>query len=189
MVSKKKVPVKIVKTRESAAVPFYATASSAGFDLIAAEDVLIEPQGKRKVNTGLRFEIPTGYEMQIRDRSGVVWSTDLTVENSPGTIDADYRGEVSIILRNNSPMTTHLTDMMVLVDGNIAKTPEGVLVPVGSILVRAGDRVAQGVIAAVPQAEFTITTELSDTERGDGGFGHTGVATKTSGAEDAEEDL
>jgi dUTP pyrophosphatase len=99
------------------------------------------------VPTGLRFEIPTGYEMQVRPRSGLAAKSGVTVLNSPGTIDSDYRGEVQVILVNHGT---------------------------APFVVNNGDRIAQAIIAPVIQARFSATNALGDTERGEGGFGSTG---------------
>lgn len=107
----------------------------------------LNPNEIKTVRTGLSMEIPEGYELQIRPRSGLSLTTKLRIANTPGTIDADYRGEILIIVEN------------------IGTEP---------IVINHHDRIAQGVLNKVPQANFIIAEELSDTERGDGGFGHTG---------------
>ena len=130
-------------------LPEYATPLSAGMDLRAnlEEPVVLPPLGRRLIPTGLFIELPAGYEAQIRPRSGLSIKKGITVLNSPGTIDADYRGEICVILVNLS-------------DENF--------------LVNDGERICQMVIARHEQAEWTIADELGDTERGAGGFGHTG---------------
>jgi dUTP pyrophosphatase len=130
----------------TAIVPEYQTEGAAGFDLHSAGTYLIGPRERILVGTGLAFEIPKGYEMQIRPRSGLAAKSGITVLNSPGTIDSDYRGEVGIIIINH---------------GNC------------NFIVNTGDRIAQGVIAQVEQATFKIVKNLSDTTRGEGGFGST----------------
>lgn len=131
-------------------MPAYATPGSAGMDLRAAnnEDIVISPLGRAIVPTGIFLQLPVGYEAQIRPRSGLAAKSGVTVLNSPGTIDSDYRGEVCAILVNLSdkPFT-----------------------------VSRGDRVCQMVIARHETAELVEVQSLDDTERGDGGFGHTGV--------------
>lgn len=144
--------VKIKKLRSDAVIPNYATDGSAGFDFVATEDITIMPGEVTLIKTGLSFEIPKGYELQIRPRSGMSLNTKLRISNSPGTIDSDYRGEVAIIMEN--------IDSRGLV--------------YYKCYIKKGDRVAQGVICPIIQAEFEEVTELSDTERGSGGFGHTG---------------
>lgn len=133
-------------------LPSYETKDAAGADLRASfenkEDFTIKPGERALIPTGLSFEIQSGYEVQIRPRSGLSLKTDLLVVNSPGTIDADYRGEVKIIL------------------GNFGKD---------NFTIKHGDRIAQMVLAPIHQAEFSVVDELSDTERGEGGFGSTGV--------------
>lgn len=133
-------------------LPQYETTGAAGADLRAhlenKDSLVIAPGARVLVPTGLSFEIPHGYEVQIRPRSGLSFKTDLLVVNSPGTIDCDYRGEVKIIL------------------GNFGKE---------DFVIKHGERIAQMVMAPVWQARISVTSELSDTERGAGGFGSTGT--------------
>ena len=134
-----------------ATIPEYKTKGAAGADLCALlNEPLIIPAGKfAMVPTGLFFEIPEGYEVQVRPRSGLAAKNGVTVLNTPGTIDSDYRGEIKVILIN-------LSD--------------------ADFTINSGDRIAQMIIAPVTQAKFTITESLSETERGTGGFGSTGVS-------------
>lgn len=129
-------------------LPEYQSAGAAGFDIKSIISITLLPGETQVIDTGLFFAIPQGYEMQIRPRSGLAAKYQLTVLNSPGTIDSDYRGELKIILTN-----------------------------LGSSVysVAFGDRIAQGVISAVIQCKFKQTSELPPTERGSGGFGSTGV--------------
>lgn len=131
------------------ALPHYATAASAGFDVRANIDspITLKPLQRTLVPTGLFFEIPTGYEAQVRPRSGLAFKNGVTVLNSPGTIDADYRGEIKVILVNLSQEDFVIND---------------------------GERIAQVVIAKHEQAEWIEVDQLVETARGDGGFGHTG---------------
>lgn len=135
---------------KGAIVPEYKTAGAAGADLYAFlnSPVTILPGKSAMIPTGLFFEIPKGYEVQIRPRSGLAAKNRVTVLNTPGTIDSDYRGEICIILINLGEK---------------------------DFTVNNGDRIAQMVIAPVIQADFSIVNELSQTERGSGGFGSTGV--------------
>ena len=144
------VNVKCVASK-GAIIPEYKTAGAAGADLCALLDApLTIPAGKfAMVPTGLFFEIPQGYEVQVRPRSGLAAKNGITVLNTPGTIDSDYRGEIKVILINL---------------GNADFT------------INSGDRIAQMIIAPVIQAKFEITDSLSETERGTGGFGSTGVS-------------
>jgi len=130
-------------------LPFYATSHAAGADLRAAidTDVIIEPGSHALIKTGFAMALPDNFEAQIRPRSGLALKHGITVLNSPGTIDADYRGEVGIILINH---------------GQHAFT------------IQRGDRIAQMVIAPFVQANFKAVDSLSDTERGSGGFGSSG---------------
>jgi len=130
-------------------VPEYATALSAGMDLRAniEESIVLKPLERKIIPTGLFIELPAGYEAQIRPRSGLAIKKGITVLNSPGTIDADYRGEVCIILINLSNEDFIIND---------------------------GERICQMVIASHIQAELVEVQELGETDRGAGGFGHTG---------------
>ncbi|EAQ05078.1 deoxyuridine 5'-triphosphate nucleotidohydrolase [Pseudooceanicola batsensis HTCC2597] len=133
------------------ALPAYATEGAAGADLRAnfpdRGAVTLEPGARALVPTGLRMAIPEGYEVQVRPRSGLALKHGLTLPNSPGTIDSDYRGEVGVIL------------------ANLGDAP---------FVVAHGDRIAQMVVAPVTQAAFAVVEDLVDTLRGAGGFGSTG---------------
>ena len=130
-------------------LPQYATSQSAGMDLRANLDeaITLKPLERRLIPTGLHISLPVGYEAQVRPRSGLALKKGITVLNSPGTIDADYRGEICVILINLSQEDFVIND---------------------------GERIAQMVIARHEQAEIIQVEELTDTERGTGGFGHTG---------------
>ncbi len=144
-----KVVVRVSMEDHAFEAPAYQTEHAAGMDLHAAvtEDVSIAPGEVIAVPTGLRLEIPPGYEGQVRARSGLAAKHAIGVPNAPGTIDADYRGEVKVLLVN------------------WGRAP---------FVVKRGERIAQLVIAPVAHASLDIVTELSATARGDGGFGHTG---------------
>lgn len=130
-------------------LPEYTTIASAGLDLRAnvSESILLEPGEWKLIPTGLHLELPIGYEAQVRPRSGLAYKHGITVLNSPGTIDADYRGDVGVILINHSK---------------------------NAFEVKSGERVAQLVIAKHEQAEWQLVEELGNTDRGAGGFGSTG---------------
>lgn len=140
--------IKIVN-RSHHALPQYATALSAGLDLRAnlEEGITLQPMERRLVPTGLSIALPEGYEAQVRPRSGLALKHGITLLNTPGTIDADYRGEIGVIMVNLSDTPFNIAD---------------------------GDRIAQLVIARYEQAEWEAVEALDNTERGDGGFGHTG---------------
>lgn len=140
--------VKVIN-RSKHELPAYETVASAGLDVRANIDEAIElaPMGRALIKTGLFLEIPVGYECQVRPRSGLALKKGISVLNSPGTIDADYRGEVGVILVNLSN---------------------------DSYVVEDGERIAQLVFAKFEQAEWIETEELSETNRGAGGFGSTG---------------
>lgn len=130
------------------ATPRYQTEGAAGLDLgSAVPERCIPPGGRALIGTGIAVEIPSGYEGQIRPRSGLAWRHGIGILNSPGTIDSDYRGEIGVILVNHS------------------ETP---------YTVRHGDRIAQLVIAPVVRASVRVVSSLADTRRGTGGFGSTG---------------
>jgi dUTP pyrophosphatase len=141
--------VKIIN-RSKHALPAYETSASAGMDVRANlyEAIELKPLELTLVKTGLFMELPVGYECQVRPRSGLALKKGITVLNSPGTVDADYRGEVGVILINLSNET---------------------------FVVEDGERIAQLVFAEVAQAEWTQVEELTETDRGAGGFGSTGV--------------
>ena len=139
-----------IVNKSNNAMPAYETVNSAGMDLRAYlpdGEMVIKPMQRALVPTGLFMEIPVGYEGQVRPRSGLAIKSGITVLNSPGTIDADYRGEVKVILIN-------LSDV--------------------DFVIKSGDRIAQLVIAKCEQMEVVEVETLSETERGTGGFGHTG---------------
>jgi len=149
--------LKVKKLHPDAVIPTYGSKEAAGFDLTVIEDVVINPGGTYLARTGLAFDIPSGYEIQIRPRSGASLNTKVRIANAPGTIDSDYTGEVKLILDNIAENGT----------GWFHNTDNAVVIP-------AGTRVAQGVLAPVLQAEFEVVEELKETERGAGGFGSTG---------------
>lgn len=142
------IRVRVVRQTDNA-LPAYETPDSAGLDLRANldEPVVLGPGRRALVPTGLRLEIPAGYEGQVRPRSGLALKQGITVLNSPGTIDADYRGDVGVILINLSDEEQHI---------------------------EPGDRIAQLVFAPVTQARWEQVDELGESDRGSGGFGSTG---------------
>lgn len=186
--------VRIKRLNENAVIPKYAREGDAGFDLVATEDVIIEPGEAGLVPTGLAFELPQGYELQIRPRSGVTLKTKLRVANAPGTIDSGFRGEVKVIIDNIAQKEfaledcggrngdEWLSDLRLEVDEDyvIKSIDNGNFIakgmhPVGTYIIRKGDRIAQGIIAPVTQASFVEVAELGESERGEGGFGSTGT--------------
>lgn len=172
------INVKVKRLHKAAVIPKYATTGSAGFDLVATEDVIIEPGETKLVPTGLAFEIPVGYEMQIRPRSGISLKTKLRVANAPGTIDSDYRGEVCVIITNIAEDSCgNVMQYLTHIDGLDYRT-EHELYPNETYLIRKGDRIAQGVMQRVPIAKFIEVDEIDETTRCAGGFGSTGVETK-----------
>lgn len=178
-----KIPIKIKRLRDDAVIPKYAHEFDSGFDLVAVEDVIIEPGETKLVPTGWAMQIPPGYELQIRPRSGISLKTKLRIANAPGTIDAPYRGEIGVIVDNIAECKKYVDGAFETVDGRIYledggdtidKIPDDYLAD-GSYIIRKGDRIAQAVLAKVPQAVFELVEELDDSERGEGGFGSSGV--------------
>ena len=141
--------LKIVNTSDNP-LPEYETTGSAGVDLRAQlqEPVMLKPLQRALIPTGLYIELPDGYEAQVRPRSGLALKKGVTVLNSPGTIDSDYRGEIKVIMINLSNETT---------------------------VINTGERIAQLIVAKYEKVQFKEVDELNETERGEGGFGHTGV--------------
>jgi dUTP pyrophosphatase len=150
-VSRPIIPITRLPHAEAMPLPAYETAQAAGMDLRAAvpDDTpfVLHPGDRYAVPTGLAFALPEGFEGQVRPRSGLAFKSGITCLNSPGTIDADYRGEVKVILINHGPE---------------------------DFVIRRGDRIAQLVIAPVVQADWLEVESLDDTTRGVGGFGSTG---------------
>jgi len=140
-----KTKVKIIKIHPKAVTPTYGTPLAAGFDFYSVQNITLVPGESKLVKTGLQMEIPEGYELQVRPRSGMSLKTPVRISNAPGTIDSDYRGEICIIAESHKHYA-----------------------------IKVGDRIAQGVIAPIVQADFEEVTELTSTDRGDGGFGSTG---------------
>ena len=157
--------IKIKKLHPDAKIPQYATPGAAGFDLVAIENVDIEPGQTKLIKTGLAIEIPEGYELQIRPRSGISLKTPLRVPNSPGTVDSDYRSEICVIMENTAPKSNV---------GTKENFASGITRITGPQKISKGDRIAQGVICPIIQGSFIEVEELSDTQRGAGGFGSTG---------------
>ena len=147
-IKKVKVRIKLLPSYGFGELPRYATEGSSGFDLIACngEDIIMRPGERSAIPTGICIEIPGPYELQVRPRSGLALNHGITVLNSPGTVDSDYRGEIKVILINLSGKC---------------------------FTVKRGMRIAQAVIAEYKKATLQVAEELDSTERGPGGFGHT----------------
>lgn len=143
------VNIKVLISREGAKLPFYATEAAAGADVCACIEVpiILEPGMTQLIPTGLKFEMPLGYEIQVRPRSGLALKESVTVLNTPGTVDADYRGEIGVILINHG---------------------------IKPFTIEPNMRIAQLVVARALQGVFQEQATLSATVRGEGGFGHTG---------------
>lgn len=141
--------IRIINNSKNA-LPAYETAHAAGMDLRAdlEQTILLQPMERKLIPTGLHIELPIGFEAQIRPRSGLAYKHGISIVNSPGTIDADYRGEIKVLLVNLSTEPFEIN---------------------------TGDRIAQMVVAKHEQVEWAQAEELSDTSRGHGGYGHTGV--------------
>lgn len=150
MIDRFKLPVQILEHAQDLSMPSYGTALAAGMDLIAAVETstILAPLQRALIPTGLAIALPEGYEAQVRPRSGLAAKNGITVLNTPGTIDADYRGEIKVILIN---------------------------LGTESFVIERGMRIAQMVIAKHSQAELQVEVSLDETARGAGGFGSTGV--------------
>jgi dUTP pyrophosphatase len=165
--------VKIKRLNDAAEIPKYAREGDAGFDLVATEDVIIEPGVTTLVPTGLAFELPPGYEMQIRPRSGVTLKTKLRVQL--GTVDSGFRGEVKVIVDNIAEDPCgNVIQYLTLIDGTDERQPSEVY-PNDTYLVRKGDRIGQAVIAPFETARFVDSDKLEESMRGGQGFGSSGV--------------
>ncbi|AZU61043.1 dUTP diphosphatase [Neobacillus mesonae] len=150
-----KLGVKIKRLSEDAVIPKYAHKNDAGVDLVASQDVIIEPGETKLVPTGIAVSIPPGFEGQVRPRSGITLRTKLRIQL--GTIDSGYNGEIGVIC------------------DNIGKELVGANLSENTYVIRKGDRIAQLVFAPIEQAHFYEVDTLDDTQRGVGGFGSTGV--------------
>lgn len=137
----------IKKLNLDAIIPQYQSKDAAGFDLHSIENYTIQPNERVLIKTGLSMAIDSGYELQIRPRSGLAYKNGITVLNAPGTIDSDYRGEIMVLLINHSN---------------------------DEFIIKVGERIAQGVINAIIQTSFIEVENLDETKRGSGGFGSTG---------------
>lgn len=142
------VTIQRLPGNEDLPLPRYMTEHAAGLDVFAAvgQEVSIFPGQRERIPTGLAIALPEGYEAQIRPRSGIAWNHGVTLVNAPGTIDADYRGEIGILLINHGDQP---------------------------FVVRRGDRIAQMIVQRVCRVQWDVHPELNPTGRGDGGFGHT----------------
>lgn len=138
----------LVKQHDGAPMPQYQTSGASGFDLHANEDRMLGPMEVAVIQTTTSVDVPVGYELQVRSRSGLAAKKSVFVLNSPGTVDSDYRAPIGVILANLSKSNFH---------------------------VNKGDRIAQAVICPVVRAELVQSEDLSSTDRGSGGFGSTGV--------------
>jgi dUTP pyrophosphatase len=148
---KHKVELKFTKVTDNAVSPKYNYESDSGFDLHSTEDILVEPLGRALVSTGLKFDIPIGYEMQVRPKSGLALKEGLTVLNTPGTVDQGYDGEVKVIIYNTNGR---------------------------SYQIKKGQKIAQAVLCPVLAGRMVLLNnviELNNKERGDNGFGSTGI--------------
>jgi dUTP pyrophosphatase len=142
--------IQVKKLHPEAVVPEYKSNLAAGFDLVALEDTVFQINETKLVRTGIAVDVGPGYQLEVRNRSGMALKTPMRVTNSPGTVDADYRGEVFV--------------MMTMVPAMGYST----------YVIKQGDRIAQGVVMPAIMADIEVTDELNNTERGAGGFGSTG---------------
>jgi len=187
--------IKVKKLRDDAVIPFYSREGDAAFDLVSAENHFIFPQSTASVGTGMAFEIPAGYEVEIVPRSGISLKTPARIANSPGTIDENYRGEIKLLVTNTFQQTYDILDSMgafpkqspsvltlagdvitlesIVKDYGIKFDGEFVLFP--TLFIRKGDKVAQGKLRPVFKANFDVVEELSESNRGENGFSSSGV--------------
>ncbi|MEO9634212.1 MAG: dUTP diphosphatase [Parasphingorhabdus sp.] len=142
------IPAKRLESAGDLPLPSYETSGSAGMDVRAAEEAVIAPGNRALVGTGFAFAIPAGYEIQVRPRSGLALKKGVSIPNTPGTIDSDYRGELKVILINHGAE---------------------------DFMIQRGDRIAQIIVAPVQRAILMEVADLDETERGSGGFGSTGI--------------
>ncbi len=147
--SVKHIQIRVKKLDPSAIIPMYQTPQAAGFDLHAISDYVLEAHKSALIGTGLAFEIESHFEIQIRPRSGLALKHGISVLNTPGTIDSDYRGEIKVLLINHSSLDFHI---------------------------HKGDRIAQAVVNEITHAQFSEVEELQESVRGEKGFGSSGVA-------------
>lgn len=140
--------IKIKKLNPEAIIPHYEHEGDAGMDVYSCESYILKPGERRLISTGLSFEIPKGFEIQVRPKSGLALNHGLTIPNSPGTLDSGYRGELKVILLNTSNINYEI---------------------------KKGEKIAQIILARYEQAEIHLVSELSETSRGAGGFGSTGL--------------
>lgn len=143
---RERISVKILKMNDDAVIPSYAHDTDAGADVYSCEDITIEAGETKLVHTGLKFEIPSGYEVQVRPRSGNSLKTKIRIANTPGTIDSNYRGELGVIVDNTGTEPINITK---------------------------GFKIAQILIAPTPMMEFTVVDKLANSDRGEGGYGST----------------
>lgn len=164
--------LRVKKLHKDAVLPKYAHKGDSGFDLYAVEDIIIYPNETKKIPIGLAFDIPEGYEMQIRPRSGVTSKTKLRVQL--GTVDSGYKGEVMVMVDNiaNPFSYDDSSGLLLAIDGTVVDTNFHVN---NAYLIQKGDRIAQGIIAPVIAAEIEETDDVGTSERGAGGFGSTGI--------------
>jgi dUTP pyrophosphatase len=175
-----------IKLLTGAELPKYARPGDSGFDLVAQEDYVVEPGQTVKVRTGICVELPDWLEVQIRPRSGISERTKLRVANSPGTGDSSYRGEICVLIDNIAHLVVEGVNLnareVEYSETRSLERIDGTFEPSGwssrlerTYIIRKGDRIAQAVIAPVYRAKFEVVAELSESERGAGGFGSSGV--------------
>ena len=146
-----RIKIKIKKINPEAIIPHYSHEGDAGMDVYSVEDSVIKFNERKSISTGLAFEVPRGFEIQVRPKSGLALNNGITILNTPGTLDSGYRGELKVIIFNTSNQ---------------------------SYQVKKGEKIAQIVLARYEEAEIEETNELSQTKRAEGGFGSTGLTKK-----------
>lgn len=191
MNEQKQVNVRLKKLNGYARTPIYKQIGDSGMDLHTTEDVFIAPGETKIIPTGLAFAVPRGWELQVRDRSGISSKTKLRVANAPGTIDSGYRGEVGVIVDNirqseyaikfdslggsaiSADIVVKVSSFVETVNGDIEITDEPY--PIGTYFIPKGTRIAQAVFCQVGEAQIEVVNDLDETERGEGSYGSTGT--------------
>lgn len=168
------VRVGFKRLSDDAAMPTKAHPTDSGFDLVASKDVIIEPGETAIIPTGIAVELPPGYEATVRPRSGITAKTKLRVQL--GTIDQDYRGEIGVIVDNIKPNVDSTWNRVTNTSGVYEKLEDDLEAELGAYIIRKGDRIAQLVIQPLPVVEaYEVEGDLEETDRGEGGFGSSGV--------------
>lgn len=175
--------LKIKKLTDTAVIPSKAHNDDACYDLSADEDIYLFPQHQHAVSTGLKFDIPDGYLVSIRPRSGISLKTPIRVANTPGTVDSNYKGEIKVILHNTAQLIDDATNNVYYdLTGHAYRMSRGEMrqrkiqtLPWGTIKISKGDRIAQFLVEQMIDTELVETDDVGESDRGETGFGDSGV--------------